>query len=121
MSKKKAEQHKEEETKLVAVEMTEEQKEKFVDFMAAEEEAKEVVPAKPAAPTKFFQIDLSTGHNINGVPYGPGKTRVPEHLVGLLLDQENKHKQGEIRLQHPAGKSIQLQTLFGQATPIEVK
>lgn len=105
------------EEKLVAVEMTEAQKAKFVDFIADEEEAAVVAPV---VPEKVFELMLTTKHNINGRSFGPGKTRIPESLLGLLMDQENKHKSAEIKLQFSEKKTVQLAAVMGSHTPTQV-
>ncbi len=104
---------------LVSVEMTEQESKEFADFKIAKEDEEAAVVA-PVVPEKVFELMLTTKHNINGRSFGPGKTRIPESLLGLLMDQENKHKSAEIKLQFSEKKTVQLAAVMGSHTPTQV-
>jgi hypothetical protein len=88
-------------TDVVALEMTKEEAEEFAQFKLKKEQ--EALKAKEAEEAKqLYVINLAYSHNINGVKYGPGRTEVPEELVGLLQHNEQNTLRNEIRLNQSA-------------------
>lgn len=77
--------------KTVSVEMSPEQKQAFVEFMAkrdadeAEAKAKEAIKAENDRPAV---VNLRFRHNINGNPYGPGTVKTTAQIAGKLLAQD---------------------------------
>lgn len=67
--------------KKVSVEMTEKQKEKFVESQAAAEVAAEV---------RLADVDLRFYHRINGTQYGPGKVRVEAGIGAALMEADQR-------------------------------
>jgi|JI6StandDraft_1071083.scaffolds.fasta_scaffold01692_25 hypothetical protein len=95
-TKKHKVEAKEPEEKLVSVEMTEEQKKKFADFMIAEED--KVEEAAPVTPEAKKQMRLVFQHRINNWVFGPGIAQVPESYVGLIIHGEQSKANAELKL-----------------------
>lgn len=96
---------------LVSVEMTEEQKEEVVDYLAKKQEEQDQKKDR-------YQLFLNYQHNINGVKYGPGLATVPANLVGKLQHQELLVNKREARLLISRSKTVQV---FGQGVYKPVK
>lgn len=85
--------------KMEAIEMTAEQKDKFLKFMEEEELKKIAEEDKKAFSGETTRVNLTFRHNINGKAYGPGRLiQVPLELLGLLEVQENHLRNAELRM-----------------------
>lgn len=77
--------------KTVSVEMSPEQKQAFVEFMAKRDADEAEAKAKEAAKADNDQpavVNLRFRHNINGNPYGPGTVKTTAQIAGKLLAQD---------------------------------
>jgi len=86
-------------TKRVTIEVSEEQKEAFAEFLAKQEILKAEKTAKELAdkePKTNFDVSLRFQHNINGKAYGPGRVRVPGVMLGKLMSQDQKAADREL-------------------------
>ena len=84
---------------LEAIEMTAEQKEKFLKFM--EEEELKAIAKKDAEDIKGekTKVNLNFKHNISGKSYGPGRhIEIPVLLLGQLQQQENDLRNAEMKM-----------------------
>lgn len=98
---------------LVTIEMTEEQQEEFVAFMAAKEQKSK----EQAESEEPVAIHLTYQHNINGKKIGPGVTQVPRYMLGMLQDQEFKQRDLELSRFQDKGRIFQV-LQSGQAVPV---
>jgi hypothetical protein len=47
---------------------------------------------------KVVAVTLTMPHFINGVAYGPGVVKIPQHMVAGLLDTEQRVRENDARL-----------------------
>jgi len=85
---------------LVAVEMTEAERDEFVSFKKDKIQAQEDEDAHKA--DKMVNMRLSTKHFINGKKFGPGVAAVPEYLVGKLQSNEAAWRDHELSIFAPS-------------------
>lgn len=112
----KVEQELAKEEELVAVEMTPEQRDKFVQIMADEKAKKKAEEALGE-----YEMDLNYAHYINGRKFGPGRrVRVPGGLQGKLVDSEQKWAMHEMNLLTSSKKQFEIMQ-NGQSIPVKVK
>lgn len=98
----------------VSVEMTPEQRDEFVRFMAEKKgEIKE-------AEEPVYVMDLSYEHNINGNKFGPGLAHIPFSMVATIQRGELRSMRREISL-HTSSKRLYKVLQSGQAVPVRVK
>lgn len=109
--KEAIEEVKKEENKLVAVEMTEAEKEQFIKYKQALDAIE-----KPA-PKKYSEVVLRFEHLINNVPYGPGPALAEEQLAGYLFAQDEKKWASQIASTQENKKVVQM-FLGGQRAKI---
>lgn len=83
----------------VSVEMTPEQRDKFVAFTAEQEEKAEAEPSE--MPTQVMHLNYR--HNIGSKIYGPGKADVRQEHVGLVTVGEQRRIRAELKLNTSAG------------------
>lgn len=72
-------------------------------------------PYQPREP--MMTVTLRTQHSINGVPYGPGRLRVPEELGRTLMEGETRVRQSEAEL-FGQQRSFMLNMRTMQAIPV---
>jgi len=87
---------KEEDT--VNVEMTADQKDEFVDFMAKKEERAKEEAEATAQQEEVVDMDLAYRHNIGKEVYGPGRAKVKREHAGLVQVGEQRRVRSELRL-----------------------
>ncbi len=104
---------------LVEVEMTPEQRDAFVKFMADEKDKQAAVEAANKE-DPIFIMDLSYEHNINGQKFGPGLAHVPQSMVPTLQRGEQRSMKREIKL-HTSSKRLFKVLQSGQAVPVRAK
>ncbi len=115
MAKKAAVKEPEEKkAKVVSVEMSPEQFEKFTKFAAKEEDEE---ATKEVEKEKMFNLRLNYSHNINGHRFGPGKVTVPESIVGTLTYQEDQAFKAELALNVERKRFYQV-FQNGQSVPV---
>lgn len=98
---------------MVTIQMTPEQQEEFVAFMAEKErkEKEQLSAREPVA------VHLTYRHNINGQKFGPGVVQVPRELLGMLQEQEFKQRDLELGRFQDKGRIFQV-LQSGQAVPV---
>lgn len=92
------------EEKLVAIEMTEQQKKDFVAFQLKQEKQKEDEESN----TGFVEINLFTKHSFGRRTYGPGKSKIPAGLAGQIVYQDQRAMGREISLNTSNKKLVQI-------------
>ncbi len=93
MAKKEKETQVADEPKKVAVEMTETQRDDFIESQAKKIVAEE---SKPVVENKM-RVHLKFGHRINGDLYGPGVVILGEALANQLAYQDEQALQSRIQ------------------------
>lgn len=104
---------------LVAVEMSPEQRDEFVDFMK-DKKAKEAKEAEAKIEEQKVHVRLSVSHYINGKKYGPGVTEIPHSLLGQLQHQENNWKKHELSIFAPSRTQLMKVLEGGQVVNVGV-
>lgn len=100
IAEKKAETTKVETASTVQVEMTEKEKEEFVQFKLDQEKKvkeEEVKTQLDDEMKKIIRMTLNYSHRINDTTYGPGSVGVPRYHVGLLLSQEHNKMMADLK------------------------
>lgn len=81
------------------IEVTPEQKEKFLKFMEEEELKAIALKDKEEIKGQKTRVNLSFKHNVSGRSYGPGRNiEIPYEYLGLLQQQENQCRDAEMRM-----------------------
>lgn len=119
MAKEKKEVEETKKESLEAIEMTVEQKEKFLQFMEKEEEEKLAKEDDERYRGQTTRVNLKFPHCINGAKFGPGRNiQVPLELLGLLQQHENGMRDHELRMLTENKHTFEI--LQGGGTAIEV-
>lgn len=100
---------------LESIQVTPEQKEEFVNFMAAKKKE-----AKAEDEVEKFSMNLLYTHSINGRRYGPGPAVIPAYHVDLIQHQELNKKNAEISLNTSSNRMYKIMD-SGQSIPVPVK
>lgn len=99
--------------KTVMVEMTEEQKNEFVNFKASQK------PKEAAVPEPLESIFLKFEHTRNGIKHGPGQTtEIPAGLASSLLAADQEALKARLR-EHESHEGIAEILGYGQSRRVK--
>lgn len=89
---------------LVAVEMTEAEKEQFTKYMAEQKSKAE----KAKDSDEIIEVDLRFPHRVNQKHYGPGKVTVKSGLGYMLLQQDDQAMIARMKVHESSGGLIEI-------------
>ncbi len=100
----------------VTVELSPEQYDGYLDFMAKKADEKKLAESIPEK-KKIFEMRLVYEHNINGVKYLPGMAKIPEEHLGQVALGEDRSRQAELN-RNISKERIREVFMSGQSRPV---